>query len=562
MVYPDQDMPFDFEGFDAITLFVQSARKVCPGYDPSRDELARIAAICQTVGGMPLGIELAAAWLHILSVDEILVELEKDLDILATDVRDAPPRHRSIRAVFDTSWSLLDQVEREIFIKLSLFRRGFTRQAAQQVTGASLRSLAGLVDKSFLSHEPDSGRLEVHELLRQYAQERLEMTPEAYLLAQEAHASYYADFMRAHGRDLKGPGQMQALVEIEADIENVRAAWRYYLALANPAQIWKFIQCLWHVYWIRWWNHAGMELFAEAVQALQEKEGNEFEVLRALAMAYQSYFMGWLNLAERGYKLATESLQILEGYDQPEITIFALYSLGLNAYLLTRYEEEYEVLTKMVRIASEIDDKWLLGLVLFGGGMGALVMEQYAEARRLAEWELDLLKEVGDVVYSTLPLIVLGHAALGSGELEEAREYYLRCLKIAQQTGFPYAIQTASKYLGKVNLSLNRHNEAEKYLYQSLKITQDIGFVRDIVNLMYEFARLRALRKDPEGAVELLALVIQHPASVQTRMLEGRIRDSAQNLLADIEREMPKDVYKAALDRGRELDIDVVVASL
>ena len=123
------------------------------------------------------------------------------------------------------------------------------------------------------------------------------------------------------------------------------------------------------------------------------------------------------------------------------------------------------------------------------------------------------------MIGSTLPLIVLGHAALARGEYEEARGFYLRCLEISEKIGFHYAIQTSSKYLGKVALSLGNIAEAEKYLLQSLRITKEIGFVRDIINLLYEFARLRVAQNNPEQAVELLALVIQHPASHQTRML-------------------------------------------
>ncbi len=298
--------------YDSITLFMQNASKVRPGFDPSPDELGGIANICQIVGGMPLAIELAAAWLHIINVNEIAIELEKDLDILATEVRDAPARHRSIRAVFDHSWSLLDQAEQEIFMRLSVFRGGFTREAAQQVAGASLQLLAGLADKSFLNHDPDSGRLEVHELLRQYAQEQLEKTPEASLSAQEAHAAYYAEFMQQRGEYLKSSKQMRALAEIEADMENVRAAWRYDLNQKNTPQIWKFIYGLWHFHWIRWWNHAGMELFAEAVKALQGEVDDESEALRALAMAFQAYFMAWLGIPESGYELAGEGVEILE----------------------------------------------------------------------------------------------------------------------------------------------------------------------------------------------------------------------------------------------------------
>jgi predicted ATPase/DNA-binding CsgD family transcriptional regulator len=548
--------------YDAITLFVQSANKVRPGFDPSPEELEQITNICQTVEGMPLAIELAAAWLHILKVDEIADELEKDLDILAAEVRDAPARHRSIRAVFDHSWSLLDQVEQEIFMLLSVFRGGFTREAAQQVAGASLQLLAGLVKKSFLNHDPDSGRLEVHELLRQYAQERLEKAPVAGLSPQEAHAVYYAEFIRRGRQDLKGKRQMLALVEIEADIENVRAAWRYYLDQRNAPQIWKFIYALWHFHWIRWWNHAGMELFAEAARALQGEDEEESVAVRALAMACQSYFMAWLDLAKQGYEMAQESVETLEQLNHPEALVFAYNSLTVNAYFVYRYAEEVEATNKMLKITAEMDDKWLLAFSYWAASLSCLVQGDYDEARRLAETNLKLYEEIGDVIGSTEPLIVLGHVALARGELESARGFYLRCLKISQETGFHYSIQTSSKYLSRVAISLGKTDEAEKYLVQSLIITREIGFVRDKVNLLYEYARLLVAQDNLEGAAELLALVIQHPASHQYRMMEGSIRDSAKGLLVKLEIELPPKSYAAALERGQQLELDEIIADL
>jgi tetratricopeptide (TPR) repeat protein len=514
------------------------------------------------VEGMPLAIELAAAWLHILNVEEIAEELAKGLDILATEARDAPERHRSIRTVFDHSWSLLEPLDQDIFMHLSVFRGGFTREAAQEVAGATLQQLAGLVNKSFLSHIPDSGRLEVHELLRQYAQEKLEESPEAMASAQEAHGAYFAGFMQQRREDLKGHRQMPALAEIEADIENVRAAWRYYLEHKNAAQLWRFIYGLWHVHWIRWWNYPGMALFAETVRALEGEEDKDILPLRALAMALQSYFMAWTGLTEDGYKLAQDSAEILRGLDQPQALVFALDSLSINAYFIHLYKEEMRALKEMVAIAKGMDDKWLIAFTLFGLCMGHLVMGDFSEARRLAEIDLKLYEEIGNVIESSTPLIVLGHTALALGELEEARGHYLRCLKISQETGFHYAIQTATKYLAKVSISMGKIAEAQEYLKESLRITKEIGFVRDIINLCYEYARLYATQGKIEQAVELLALVIQHPTSVLYRMLEGRMRNSAKDLLAKIEGELSQEAFTEAVHRGQSLEIDAVVADL
>ncbi len=559
LAYPDPLNSRDSLDYDAITLFVQRARKVHPGFEPTPGDLEQIANICQMVGGMPIAIELAAAWLQILNLDEIAGELEKGLDILTTDMRDAPERHRSIRAIFDHSWSLLNQTEREIFLHLSVFRGGFTREAAEQISGASLQLLMGLVNKSFLNHDPNSGRLEVHELLRQYAGEQLEKNPQACLAVQETHAVYYGEFMEQIWRDLKCSRQVLALSRVEADIENLRAAWRYYLDQKNISGLRKFIKGLWYVYWIRWWNHAGMELFVSANRVLAGESDEQSVTLRALAMAYQSYFMAWLGLAEEGYEIAERSVAILEQHNHPRALIFAYNSLGVNAYFLYRYTDEIKALNKSAEIATELDDKWLLAFSLFGQSMAALIQDDYTKARQLAETNLNLYEEIGDVIGSTTPMIVLGHVALACGELARAREFYLRCLKISQETGFHYSIQTASKYLSKVALSLGDLKEAEKYLLQSLMITKEIGFVRDIINLLYEFARLRAAQDNVEGAVELLALVIEHPASDLYRMLEGRIRDSARELLSQIKQDLPPKVYNAALERGRKLDLEVLI---
>jgi predicted ATPase/DNA-binding CsgD family transcriptional regulator len=563
MGFPKQVPSEDAGKNDAIALFIQSACKVHPGFDPSHDHIGQIIKICQIVEGMPLAIELAAAWLHILNVDEIVEELEKGLDILSTEARDAPKRHRSIHAVFNHSWSMLDPSEQEIFKYLSVFRGGFTREAAQKVSGASLQQLAGLVNKSFLSHDLDSGRFEVHELLRQYAQEQLGETPEASVSAHEAHATYFASFMQQRGEDLKGSRQMQALSEIEVDIENVRAAWRYDLGQRNVPQLWQFIHGLWNVYYIRWWNHAGMELFAEAARVLQQGEQDEESAtLGALAMAYQAYFMAWLGLADQGYELAKGSVDILQHLNYPKALFFAYYSICLNAYFHNWLKAETNVINKLLEIATQLEDKWLFANALFAASWFALLMKNYAEAKKLAETNLRLYEEVGDMINLTTPLLILGNVALARGEHEEARGYYLRSLKISEETGFYYALQTSSKYLGKVSTSMGEIAEARNYLRQSLTISKEIGFVRDVINLIYEFARLRVAQKNPEHAVELLALVIQHPDSKQLRWLEGSIRDSANALLSKLEDELSHETFAAALKRGQELELDEVVADL
>lgn len=562
MDVPKQVAVENLLNYDAIALFLQSARKVRPGFDPSPTELGQIAEICQIVRGMPLAIELSAAWLHILNVCEIIEELEKGIDILSTEVRDTPLRHRSIRAVFDHSWSMLHPTEQKILMMFSVFRGGFTREAAQKVTGASLQKLAGLSNKSFLSHDANSGRLEVHELLRQYGREQLDNSTEDSASAQEAHAAYYAEFIQERWQHLQDRRQMLAHAEIETDIENVRVAWQYYLGQRNVSQMWKLIFGLWQVYWIHGWNLAGKELFSEAVRVLQSEDKDENTHLKALAQALQAYFLAWLGQAEQGYELANESVAVLRKLDHPKALCCAYESLILNSYFLNRIVEETEAKNNFHEIALKIDDKRFLTLSFFVASMVSLIKEDFTEAGQLAESGLDITKETGDLINSTFPLIAWGHVAFARGNYEDARNYFERCLKVSEEVGFRWAIANSRKYLSKVALLMDNTAEAEKHLIQSLRITKEIGFVRDVVNILYDYACLCVAQGFPEQAVELLVLVSQHPTSPQFRWLEGRIRDSAQNLLGNLENELSLETFAIAVERGQKLVMDEVIADL
>jgi predicted ATPase/DNA-binding CsgD family transcriptional regulator len=562
MDLPEQTDEYDPRNFDAIRLFVQSANKVRPGYDPSPAELARIAGICRIVQGMPLAIELAAAWLHILSVEEIHQELEKGIEILSTDTRDAPERHRSIHSVFDHSWMMLDESEQDIFMHLSVFQGGFTRHAAQNVTGASLQNLTGFVNKSFFSLNPDSGRLEIHEMLRQYTQEKLEKDPDGNISAQENHAAYYAEFMEQKWAEIKDERQIQAIAEIEAEIKNVRLACRYYLNQKKAFQLRKFIQSFREFCWIRGWNQSGMELFAEVVAGLDGLDDEESVVTHALAMAYQGYFMSWLGLSDEGFELAKGSVRILNQLDRPEALVFAYESLALNAYYLNLFPEEMAGKNKLLTLAKYLDDKWLMALAFFELSMVAIRNDNYLDADRLAKSSLDFFQEIGNSIRSTLSLLPIGHAAMARGEYEVADDCYRRILQISRDTGFLWGIGKASKYLGNLALSIGKTRQAEEYLLESLKITNEIGLVTDKLNLLIEYACLLSALGDTGQAAGLLRLIIQHPASHQFRLGEGRIIDSAERMLAEIEQRFPAGDHTADLERSHELEIDEVILEL
>jgi predicted ATPase len=165
--------PVDFESSTAVQLFLQQAHRLQPTFAPDDADRLNIARICELVNGLPLAIQLAAAWVPLLPCAEIAQEIEQGLDILRSSLQNCSERHQSMRAVFTHSWQLLSEAEQRTLAALSVFRGGFHREAAMQVAGASIFLLASLESKSLLQRNRTTNRYEIHELLRQYAAEQL-----------------------------------------------------------------------------------------------------------------------------------------------------------------------------------------------------------------------------------------------------------------------------------------------------------------------------------------------------------------------------------------------------
>ena len=185
--------PFDLDKlskYASVALFIERAQAAQAEFELTTSNAAAICTVCRTLEGVPLAIELAASWVHLLSCDEIAVEMERGLDFLSATMQDMPERHRSLRAAFEHSWLLLTERERQVLSRLTAFRGGFTRDAAERVANATLDVLASLVAKSLLRRNPD-GRHDLHEFIRQYAAEKLSQDGAEQLDATlRAHASY------------------------------------------------------------------------------------------------------------------------------------------------------------------------------------------------------------------------------------------------------------------------------------------------------------------------------------------------------------------------------------
>ena len=221
---PEPEDADHLEAFDAVRLFAQAARRVEPALVPAA-EAAAIVDICHAVEGLPLALELAAAWTRVLSCTAIAAELKRGAALLRSDDGAHPARHASIEAVFDQSWRLLAPAEREALARLSVFRGGFTADAARAVAGAPLPVLGALADKSLV--RKDGARMNLHPLVHQFAEARL--TADARAAAEAEHARWFHRLL-AHFNRAVGSGDRETLRQMDAEFENCRAAWQWAVA--------------------------------------------------------------------------------------------------------------------------------------------------------------------------------------------------------------------------------------------------------------------------------------------------------------------------------------------
>jgi predicted ATPase/DNA-binding SARP family transcriptional activator len=507
----------DIAQYSAVKLFLQSACRAQPDFELTDDNLTDVARICRFVEGMPLAILLAAAWVQMLSPAEIAAQIGQSLDFLETDLRDVPERHRSIRAVFDHSWHLLTEREREVFQALSVFRGGFTRQAARHVTGTSLRELMALVNKSLLHRMPtpsaspstlplDSARdelraglgtgerYEVHELLRQYAAEKLSQSPGVREVVRDRHCTYYAAALQRWEGDLKGPRQQAALAETEADNENARAAWNWAVEQGQVERLEQAMEglCLFYTWRGRYQEgEAACRMAAEKLTASGDGPVlSAVEGLRVLAktLAWQGVFSYALGRAELARQLLRQSLALLESpalasRDTRLEKAFILREMGWMTYDSDR-EQAKRPFEQSLALYQALGDRWgtasaLHALSVVVNGLGGA----HSEVKRLVEESLAIRRALGDQREIASSLRSLGFHALHQGQLEEAERLARECIAVRQEMGDRSNIMGEQFLLGRTLFLLGRFSEAHSLLEEGVAICSDLGFRRGLALL-------------------------------------------------------------------------------
>ncbi|MEZ4664062.1 MAG: tetratricopeptide repeat protein [Caldilineaceae bacterium] len=503
----------------AVQLFVQSARRVQPHFTVHETNLPALLRICALVQGMPLGLEMAAAWVDQLAPAEIAHEIEQSVDFLALESHDVPARQQSLRAVFAWSWRLLSPTEQQAWRQLSIFRGSFTRHAAEKITGLSLRVLTSLVYKSLLRYH--DGYYDLHELLRQLAEEQLQAVAEEYAAVATRHSDYYLAFVAAQEQRIVRHELRQATDAIQSEIDNIRQAWRWAATQTNIDALGAAAYALWQFYamrgsraeseqMLRLATAAGLPSAAFDDQALPQNRQRSLSKLLALhadtlvvqgkyadaaATARQAMTLGrrsnghegesygaavlgqaltHMNHFDDARPVAAEALHLVQRYtsdsaasallDQAAWVIYenlAFLTFEAGDYPGARAYMRQSLQRAQARGHQHQEQVCLYYLAQYAGSAG-----DYATALPEYEQSLALMRSLGDQLGEAYTLIGVGQACRLQGAYTRAQNALAQGLDLAQQLGDVFCQITALADLSRLHCLLGNAPQVGPWLTQ------------------------------------------------------------------------------------------------
>lgn len=602
-VYEVQGLPIPESGHaersaqnTSVELFLQRARRAHVGFNATVEDYPAIVRICQLVDGMPLGIELAAAWVRTLSCDEIAGEIERGLDFLSVSARDLPARHRSMRAVFEHSWKLLTEEEQGVLLRLSVFRGGFRRDAAEAVAEATLSVLSTLVTKSMIQRS-GAGRYDLHELIRQFAAEQLADRPEEQTATQARHGSHYLTyFSQADGR-LRSLTQRETLAELTAEMDNFRTAWDWAITHHDITRLCQVSATLWYLFELRSWFAEGEAIFRNAAETIQARapeikpSDDTLAAVNALR-AHSAYFSFRLGKSDVAYADLLPSATYLQSSTDQFAGMYALWYLGLVCWHLGKLEETNESLRVSLEIARACGEQWYESMVGQFIGIIALDKGEYDQARRYLTEALASARKMGDPTLIAHILGFLSLTILAMGKTAEAEKFLRESLTLTQEIGYRHGIGNALDGLGLVaqmtspqeartlfaascdvfreigdlrslsrvlshqginSIALGDITDAQNSFIAVLHLAREGGYMPYALDALAGLAMMWAKNSNAERALELVIHILQHPAATHDA------KSRAEILRAELELQLTRQQVETAQARAQAKTFEAAV---
>jgi len=497
LAYAKTPLTADWQDFPAVALFTISARRVLHTFTLDEELAEGILRICNLVEGLPLAIELAAAWASSRPVSEIADALQAHTGILTSSLHNLPERQRSVHNSFDVSWQLLNNLEQEALMNLSIFRGGFSVLTARTAAGADQALVESLAEKS-LVRRTQTGRWDLHSLVGQLAAERLGESGRAQEAARR-HAACFMDFLRQRGPALKGSGQAEALTDIENELANIHKAWFWVLANQGLEVLEGCLEPVFHFYNIRGKFEEGSVLMSAVIEACEARQTDSLILGCALAC------LGALALRVRQVSLAEASLERAAAiFEQtPDMANWLAFSLLFQANVLKRrkkFAEARQLGERSLSIFQTLKDDWGQSYVQYFLGLLDSNLGRIPEAQSLLTAGLKSARRAGDLRRQIAPLNVLGDTACHTGDYAQAVAYFEQAIVICKQLKDSFNLGMLTANLGTAYHCQRDFQKARRYYEESRNICAEIGDRNGEAMALANMGELACAQKDFQQA--------------------------------------------------------------
>ncbi len=487
---------------EAVQLFRERAQQVQPRFDVEKN-LPDVIRICGLVEGLPLGLELAASWVRLMSCQDIASEIERGLGLLVSTSKNVPERHRSLKAAFEGSWKLLSSKEREVLRKLSVFVGGFRREAASDVAGATIPVLASLIDKSLL-RVLINGRYDRHPLLYQFTKEKLFEYADEYVRVRDHHARYYLVFAEHADAGLRGKDQVLWFERLNEELDNLRLSLTYFeeTDATTALQLATALGSFWN-------THGYYGEGSDHLTSLLARTSGDTPI-RAAAYTHAANLVwkkGEHFSAETFYR---ESLKCATALGETSVQAKALTGLGT---LALKHRGDVEGARSSFQAALELTeangDNANGAVALRGLGNLSLDQGNYQRARTYYEAAQKLEHELGNPHNRAQTHINLATVLVYLGELGRAHALNQEALELFRKVGDKHGTAIALLNIG-FDYEGSDRSKGNVYYQESLQLFRDLGDKRMVSHLLNNlggnFQRLGELDKAKEHLTESLTI--------------------------------------------------------
>ncbi|MEM7737945.1 MAG: tetratricopeptide repeat protein [Deinococcota bacterium] len=449
---------------------MQTAARIQPNTEVDNAYKKTVGQICQVVEGMPLAIELAASWLNVLSVEEILQELSAGIELLEASTRDVPERHKSIRAVFEYSWRLLSASQQRSLTALSVFIGNFDREAAQHVTATLTRGLLELMSKSLIRRQ-STGRFDLHPLIQQYAYAKLAETHQRLKDMLAKHSAYYLEFLSLQGDALQRGEHKVAMDAVELNLNNCQQAWQWAVEAQQFDNIIASSHILETYYSQRNKVQEGVAFFEQMVAQLDMSDASQ-QVPVGVILASQ----GWLQLRMGRHQLAEQislkALELLRPHAYYRGIMKTLNTLGVIYDRQGEYDQARACLEEAIDLAvtqnkPRLKASYMQNLAGIEASLGRL-----NEAESLYVEALANSKQLKNHVHVISILNNLGIVYQKQHKYEKSNALYEEGLALAKDMNLQKSIAYILSNMALNYAFLNQFDEARKYDEQALVLAQ------------------------------------------------------------------------------------------